>query len=173
MKKVLLTAAALFAFGFANAQDTKFGAKAGLDIVSFSGNGSSTSLTGFFVGGFAEFGIADKMMLQPGLNYHSASKTETINLGPFGSSEIKVEANFISVPVMLKYEVAESFNLMGGPALYYNVTSGVTTDKTRFNLELGASYDFTDNLFVEPRYSIGLNGEAKASHLLIGVGYKF
>jgi opacity protein-like surface antigen len=173
MKKILLTSIALFAFGFANAQDeASFGVKGGLDLVSYKytvsdglgGTVSGTeSLTGFFIGGFAEFGIADKFMLQPGLNYHTASKSlagETL------------KANFLSIPVLVKYEIAESFNLMAGPSLFYSLESD-DEDKTRFNFDLGASYDFTENFFVEPRYSAGLTGDIKIGHILIGVGYKF
>jgi hypothetical protein len=158
MKKILLTAAAVFAFSFANAQDTKFGAKAGLDNVSFSGGGES--LTGFFIGGTAEFGIADKIALQPGLNYHSASKNG-YNL------------SYLSVPVLFKYNAADKINLIAGPALFYNMDSKVTEDKSTFNLQLGGSYDITENLSIEPSYSLGLTGLVKANHLLIGLGYKF
>lgn len=164
MKKIILSSIALFAFGFANAQDgASFGVKGGLDLVSLKADGYSENLTGFFVGGFAEFGIADKFMLQPGLNYHTASKTV---------EGYTVKANFLSIPVLVKYEIAEKFNLMAGPSLYYSLESN-DTDKTRFNLDLGASYSINENFFVEPRYSAGLTGDLKVNHFLIGVGYKF
>jgi len=38
MKKLLLTAAAVFAFGLANAQETKFGVKAGLNMADLGGD---------------------------------------------------------------------------------------------------------------------------------------
>jgi len=164
MKKIILSIVALVAFGVVSAQkDMKFGVRGGLDMVSYSASGASTSLTGFFVGGFAEFAIADKMVLQPGLNYHTASKSE-------GGYTLK--ANFLSIPVLLKYNVAEKINLLAGPSLFYSMES-TDPDKTRFNLDLGGSYDITENFFVEPRYSIGLTGDAKVSHFLIGAGYKF
>ncbi len=155
---------AIFAFGFANAQDgASFGVKGGLDLVSVKTDAGSENATGFFIGGFAEFGIADKFMLQPGLNYHTASKTV---------EDVKYKFNYLSIPVLVKYEIAEKFNLMAGPSLYYSLESD-DDDKTRFNFDLGASYGITENFFVEPRYAIGLTGDAKVSHLLIGVGYKF
>jgi opacity protein-like surface antigen len=173
MKKIILSSIALLAFGFANAQDgASFGVKGGLDMVSYKytfsdGEGGTVSgtesLTGFFVGGFAEFGIADKFMLQPGLNYHTASKK---------IDGVELKANFLSVPVLIKYEIAEKFNLMAGPSLFYSLESD-DEDKTRFNFDLGASYGITENFFVEPRYSVGLTGDTKVSHILIGVGYKF
>ena len=163
MKKIILTVAAVFAVSFANAQDKggssdiKFGVKAGLDLLSVSNGGGSA--TGFFGGAFAEFGLGDKFALQPGLNYHSASKDG-------------VNFTFLSIPVIAKYNVAEKINILAGPSLYYSLESG-DQDKTRFNLDLGGSYDITDNFFVEPRYSLGLTGDSKVNHFLIGVGYKF
>ncbi len=164
MKKIILTIAAIFAFGLVNAQDgMSFGLKGGLDLVSFKSDGGSESLTGFFVGGLLEFGISDQFRLQPGVNYHSASKTVAGE---------KLKADFVSVPVLVKYEIAEKFHLMAGPALYYSLESE-DEDKARFNFEVGAAYDITENFFVEPRYSVGATGETKVSHILVGVGYKF
>lgn len=178
MKKIILSSIALLAFGFANAQDgARFGVKGGIDMVSakyeytevdidfetgevetFSAS-ETVSATGFFVGGFVEFGLSDKLTLQPGLNYHTASK-----------SGLKLD--FISIPVLFQYEIAEKFNVIAGPSMYYSLESD-DEDKTRFNLGVGASYSFTENFFLEPRYDIGLTGDSKISHFLIGVGYKF
>lgn len=158
MKKILLTAAAVFAFSFANAQETKFGMKAGMDNLSFSGGGES--VTGFFVGGYTEFGLTDKVVLQPAVNYHTASKNG-------------YNFSFLSVPVLFKYNAADKINLLAGPALFYNMDSNVTSNKSTFSLNLGGSYNITDKLSIEPTYSLGLTGDVKANRLLIGVGYKF
>ena len=146
MKKIILSIVALAAFGVASAQkDMKFGVKGGLDMISLSNGGGSA--TGFFAGGFAELGLTD-----------TASK-EGVNF------------TYLSIPVLAKYNVADKINVLAGPSLYYSLESA-DNDKTRFNLDLGGSYDITDNLFFEPRYSIGLTGDVKYSHFLIGVGYK-
>ena len=160
MKKIILAAIAVFALGSANAQDVKFGVKGGLDLVSTKvTGGGSISSTGFYLGGFAEFGLSDKIVFQPGLNYHTAS-------------ENGYNFDYLSIPVLFKYNVAEKINIIAGPSMYYSMDSN-DADKTRFNLDLGASYDITENFFVDPRYSLGLTGDAKVSHFLIGVGYKF
>ena len=143
---------------FANAQkDMKFGVRGGFNSASSDGGGGSAS--GFFVGGLAEFSLGDKLVLQPGLNYHTFSAN--------GAS-----TSALSIPVLFKYNVAEKINLLAGPSLYYSLESE-PVDKTVFGLDLGASYDITENIFVEPRYSLGLTGEVKTNVLLIGVGYKF
>ncbi len=171
MKKIILTLAVVLTAAFANAQDMKFGVRGGVDMVSakttvstsiggvtYSASGT-TSTTGFYVGGFADFSIADKLTLEPGINYHTASKDG-------------YKFDFLSVPVTFKYQVADKINVLAGPALFYNMDSAAQ-DKTTFNLDLGGSYDITENFFVDPRYSLGLTGDTKVSHILIGVGYRF
>jgi opacity protein-like surface antigen len=168
MKKIILTLAVVLTAAFANAQDMKFGVRGGIDMVSAKttysdGLGNSVSATasttGFYAGGFVNFAIADKFTIEPGIAYHAASKDGT-------------KLNFLSVPVTFKYLVAEKINILAGPALFYNMDSAAK-DKTTFNLDLGASYDITENFFVDPRYSLGLSGDTKVSHFLIGVGYRF
>lgn len=173
MKKLFIAAIAVFAFSLANAQDMKYGVRAGLDLVSAKsesttvdfGNGPETfgggtvSATGFYFGGFVDFPLGDKLTLEPGLAYHAAT-TDGIKL------------NFLSVPVSFKYAVADKINILAGPSLYYNLDSE-SKDKTVFNLDLGGTYDITENFFIDPRYSIGLTGDVKVNHFLLGVGYKF
>lgn len=157
MKKIILILAIVFAFGVVSAQDMKYGVRGGLDMISLSNGGGSA--TGFFAGGFAEFELTDMIVLQPGLNYHTASKDG---------------ANFtyLGIPVLANYNVADKINILAGPSMYYSLESA-DTDKTRFNLDLGGSYDITENIFVEPRYSIGLTGDVKVNHFLICAGYRF
>ena len=174
MKKIILTAIAVCAFGFANAQDTKFGVKGGLDMVSFKYSetvesylpgvpdytvSATVSTTGFFVGGFAEFEMSDNIILQPGLNYHTASK-DGFNL------------SYLSIPVLAKFNVGDKLNLLAGPSLYYSMES-TDTDNTRFSLGVGGSYDISDELFLETRYDMGLTGDVKVTHFMIGLGKTF
>ena len=88
--------------------------------------------------------LADKLVLQPGLNYHTFSAD--------GGS-----TSSLSVPVLFKYNVAEKINILAGPSLYYSLESEVE-DKTVFGLDLGGSYDITDNFSstktVIPNYNL-------------------
>ena len=157
MKKIILSIAAVFAFGLANAQDAKYGIKGGIDNMSQDFGGGSVSLSGFFVGGFAEYDFKDKIVLQPGLNYHTASK-DGFNL------------TYLSIPVLAKYKASDKINILAGPSLFYCLED--VAEKTTFSLDLGASYDITEKIFIEPRYSLGLTGDFKTNHFLIGIGYK-
>lgn len=168
MKKVLLTVAAIFAFGFANAQDTKFGVKAGVDLatvkvktpevsiagtVVFPATTTTGSETGFYVGGFATIGLSDKFAFQPELMFVAIK-----------------DFNFLSAPLMAKYSFTEEFHAMAGPSLNYLLDA--EEDQFKVNVDFGASYDVTDNIDVNAKYSLGM-GDVALSGIFIGAGYKF
>ena len=68
MKKIVLSIAAMLVFGFANAQDVRFGVKGGLNIATLTGDVQDASTkVGFHVGGFAEIKVSDKFAVQPEL----------------------------------------------------------------------------------------------------------
>jgi len=164
MKKVLLAAIAVFSFGFSNAQDVNFGVKAGLMASSYdygattyygygSIGGSNASDAGAFAGGFVDFAITDKFRLQPEVLLTIVPD----NLG-------------LSVPVMLKYSFFEKFYAMAGPGLNYSFDA--ISDEFSPSLNLGASYDIMENLFVDARADIGISGYL-GTNILAGVGYRF
>jgi hypothetical protein len=160
MKKIILTAAAVFAFGFANAQDVKFGVKGGLNVANFSGDiEDSSALTGFHVGGFAEIKISEKFAIQPELLF-SAQGAD----GDGGNFSL----SYINVPVMAKFYVADKFNLEAGPQIGFLTSAKVKTqgmsidakelfNSTDFGMNFGAGYDFTENLSVGARYNVGIS----------------
>lgn len=72
MKKLLLSAAmAVFMLSNVNAQEVKFGVKAGVNFASLGGDDASgfDGLTSFHVGALAEIGISEKFAIQPELVY--------------------------------------------------------------------------------------------------------
>ena len=183
MKKIILTIAAVFAFGFANAQEVKYGVKAGLGLSSISGlDGGSTGI-GFNIGGFAKIGLADKFAFQPELLFSSVGAKQSYSYAEPGYSEsstIKHTFNYINIPLMVNYKVANKFGLEVGPQIGFLMsykakmdesvtylgtttsTSSTSTDKsglssTSFGLNLGAGYDLTENLNLGLRYSLGLS----------------
>ncbi len=200
MKKIILTVAAVFAFGFVNAQDVKFGVKGGVNLANFGGDAEGTDAKiGFNVGGFAEIKVSDKFAIQPELLY-SVQGAKSSESGSGYSYEYKENLSYINIPVMAKYYVADKFSLEAGPQVgflisaksKYDVTSGgvnatgTEDSKDDYNtLDLGANfgagYDFTENVSVGVRYNLGLSniakdsGDFKATNNVISlsVGYKF
>ena len=157
MKKLLFAAIAVFAFGFTNAQETKFGAKAGVDLatvkVKILGTTASASETGFFLGGFANIGLSEKFSVQPELLYVAIT-----------------DLNFVSVPILAKYSVAEKFGIIAGPSLNYFLDA--EEDEFKLNVDFGAIYDITEEIDVNAKYSLGM-GDVSVSGIFIGAGYKF
>jgi opacity protein-like surface antigen len=198
MKKIMLTAAAVLAFAFSNAQETKFGVKAGVNLHTLTGDvEDQSSKIGFQAGAFAEFKLSDKFAIQPELLYSTqGTKFEE------GDDEIKYNLSYLNIPVMAKYYVAEKFSLEAGPQIgfllsakgkYDFVEDGVSVsgdedikdsfESIDFGLNFGAGYDFTENLSAGLRYNLGLSNIAKTEDgndskvkngvFSLSVGYKF
>jgi hypothetical protein len=196
MKKIILTAAAVFAFSFANAQDTKFGAKVALNIASLTGDvENASSYVGFQIGGFAEFKISEKFSIQPELMYSAQGGKESIS-----EEGVEIEGisklGYINIPIMAKYYVAKSFSLEAGPQIGFltsakgelkaggesiEVDIKDSVESIDFGLNLGAGYDFTEKFSAGLRYNFGLSNLAKDSGddsvqnsvFSISIGYKF
>jgi opacity protein-like surface antigen len=170
MKKLLLCAAiAIFAMSNVNAQEVKFGLKAGADFASVKfkveSENVSTSETGFYVGAFAEIGISESFIFQPELLYVSVE-----------------ELDQIAIPLMAKFPVSEEFNVLAGPALGIILDTDEGMKSLNFGLEAGIAYDISENFLIEARYNLGLANlfedapsgtSIKLSGFFVGVGYKF
>ena len=192
MKRIILAAIAVMAFGFTNAQQTRFGVKGGLNISTVVGGDvdDTKSLVGFHVGGFAEIKVFDKFFIQPELLY-SAQGTKVD--GPLGG-DADLKLNYLNIPVLAKYYIVDKFSVEAGPQLGILLSAKAEgqdiKDYTRsvdLGFNIGAGYNFTDNLSVGLRYTIGLSpltdknidnsddyyDSAKNSNLALSLAYKF
>lgn len=191
MKRIFLVAIAVMTFGFANAQKTTFGIKGGLNITTYSGGDywDANSLVGFQIGGFAEIKIIERLAIQPEVLF----SMQGANLDtPFGDYDEKI--NYINVPVLAKFYITKQFTVEGGPQLGFLVSAkqdghdakdDFKSVDTGFNF--GAGYNFTDNVSVNLRYTVGLSNildyevnnsdeyfdSPKNSVLALTLGYKF
>jgi len=178
MKKIILTMAAVFAVSFANAQDKggssdmKFGVKAGLNNSNFTGDADTDAKTSFYVGGLVDFAVSEKFHVQPELLYSME-----------GADNDEADLNFIRIPIMAKYYVAEGFSLQAGPELAFVAGGGDIKDFTKsmdYGLGLGAGYELTSGLFFDARYNLGLANisdvdgvDFGTSSIQVGLGYRF
>lgn len=192
MKRIILAAIAVMAFGFTNAQQTRFGVKGGLNISTVVGGDvdDTKSLVGFHVGGFAEIKVFDKFFIQPELLY-SAQGTKVD--GPLGG-DADLKLNYLNIPVLAKYYIVDKFSVEAGPQLGILLSAKAEgqdiKDYTRsvdLGFNIGAGYNFTDNLSVGLRYTIGLSpltdkdidnsddyyDSAKNSNFALSLAYKF
>ena len=178
MKKIILTVAAVCAFGFTNAQEAKFGIKGGLNLATFSGDTDGLDLkskAGLNVGGFVEVKLSDKLALQPELLF----SMQGTNIDEFEFSDgnqtfvvdASIKMSYINVPIMLKYYAAEKFNFEVGPQVGFLLSAKTVAkangneaeddvkdsfESVDFGLNFGLGYDFTKNIAAGVRYNVGL-----------------
>ena len=177
MKKIILSLVAVATFGAVNAQDMKFGAKAGINMSNYTGDANTDSKIGFLVGAFAEFKVNEKFAVQPEILFSA--------LGAKDDSD-NYNSNYILIPVMAKYYATQKLSLEVGPQIGFLMSAkyGSTDIKdgyksTDFALNLGAGYDVAENINLGLRYSLGLSnvsdlgGDVKTSNIALAVGYKF
>lgn len=175
MKKLLLSAAiAIFAMANVNAQGVKFGAKAGLNLANIGGDiEENKGIIGFHVGGVAEISFSEKFSLQPELLF-SAQGTKFEE----GGDKLTMKLNYISIPVMAKYYVADGLSLEAGPQIgilasakaKYDIGGESETEDIKDNFEsldlglnFGLGYKLDSGLNFAARYNLGLANIAKDS----------
>ena len=204
MKKVLTLIAAAIVCMSASAQ-VQFGAKAGFDLTHFWGEDAPHGLQpNYQVGLMMEYKFNPHFAIAPEVVFAAQGGKET---GKIDVEEIPgiVEAkgtfhtNYINVPVMLKFYATPEFSIDFGPQVGFNVYSKMTasgkvsgveakqtidlkdiTKTVDFGLGLGATYNLTDNAFVQARYTLGMtnvfdgdDAEAKNGNVQIAFGMKF
>ncbi len=181
MKKIILTVAAVFALTFANAQDKKsggdsemkFGVKGGYINSNFAGDADTDAASNFYIGGLVDFTISEKFHVQPELLYSME-----------GADNEETGLNFVRIPVMAKYYVAEGFNLQAGPQFGFVAGGDAVKDSLKsfdYGLGFGAGYELTTGLFFDARYNLGLadlndtGSDAKitTTSFQLGLGYRF
>jgi opacity protein-like surface antigen len=207
MKKIILSSLLVLAISFTYAQKAQFGIKGGLNSSNFSGDTGGIdfkSRVGFNLGAFAAIKLSEKITLQPEILY-STQGAKAVNVTALYddilyTGYVKFNLSYINVPVMVKYYVADKFNLEVGPQIGF-LTSAKTSTKldgfsqtvdedikdsfesVDFGLNFGAGYDFTKNVSAGIRYNLGLaniaktepgdNSKLENSVFSLSVGYKF
>ena len=175
MKKLLFSVIiSIIGFSTIQSQGISFGATGGLfygsaDFSGFDISSVSNDLdldvldgAGFYAGLLADVEIIGDLHVQPELLY--------ANIG--GESSV-------FIPVMVKYYVAESFNLQAGPQLDFvlDVPSLVKDyiNTFGFSMAIGAGFDLTEKISIQAKYSLGLNDriDDKLTDLLNDFGADF
>lgn len=181
MKKLFLSFAAILAFGFSNAQEVKFGAKAGLNVTTITGGVlSGSTKVGFHVGGLAEVSLNEKFAIQPELLLSTKGASfDSFGFGGFEDfgvpNSADVSLTYIDLPIMAKYYVIEGLSVEAGPQLgflmsakglkYDDVTDtyddkGDVKDEYKsidLAFNIGAGYKLSNGIMFQARYSLGLS----------------
>ncbi|RZJ31851.1 MAG: PorT family protein [Flavobacterium sp.] len=189
MKKVILSALAICAFGFANAQDKgsdsgmRFGVKGGVQFTNFTGDGEWNGKTGFYVGGLVDFTVGENFHVQPELLYSMEGAEQD-----FEGETFDYGVSYLRIPIMAKYYIMEGLNLQAGPEIAFKVgTAEDYADESiksmDFGIGVGAGYELTNGLMFDLRYNLGLSNiaeevdgespDVKNTGIQLGLGYRF
>lgn len=167
MKKKLL-GLAIVASSLSFAQDKaestasalRFGLKAGLNLSSINADGFKGK-AGIYGGIFANIPVGTSVSVQPEVLYNNAgAKVEDM-------SDVKLNLDYISVPIMIQYNIIPELYLEAGPQFSVAINKEVKTDAGSadvkdlfrnfdFGVGLGAGYYFTNNIGITARYTAGL-----------------
>ncbi len=175
MKKILLSAVAVMAFGVAaqaQSEDMKFGVKAGVNMTNFTGDGDSDGATSFYVGGLVDLPVSGNFHVQPEILYSME-----------GADEASI--SYVRVPIMAKYYVMEGLSLQAGPEIAFKVATeddllDEATKSIDFGIGAGLGYELPMGLMFDVRYNLGLSDisevegfEIKNTGIQLGLGYRF
>ena len=197
MKKLIFLSL-LAVLALSSCVTTHYGLRGGVNLANLSADddeGLSTR-TGIFFGGFGEFGVTEKIAIQPEILYsQQGSKYEDSESGgEFFDGQFKFD--YLNVPVMAKFYVSDGFFVEAGPQIgillsakdeYDTPFSGEDDIKdfvssTDFGGNLGLGYQTEMGLNFNARYNFGLSSiddfegvdeNIKNGVISIGVGFRF
>lgn len=194
LKKITL--AIILALGtstIANAQGpdgTKFGIKGGVNLSNLYTEDvdDQNVLLGYNLGIFIEMPITSKVSLQPELLY-TTKGAELKYDNAFAQGTGKFRLNYIELPLLLKLNVTEKFNLHFGPYAAYLIDSKITNEDANGNINFESDIDRDDlnkldfglaggfginfgGFGVGARYNYGLSTVGKEKTIL-GQSYTF
>ena len=166
------------------AQLLQLGVKGGVNFASQTGdafpeqNFDKEGITSFHAGLVAEIKLLEKFSVQPELLYSTQGATYKNAI-----QEFKNELGYISIPVMAKFYLTDSFSLEVGPQASFLVSEKNDFDVEdaetfEFGLNAGLGFKITKNFFVQGRYGLGLteaskNADIKNSTVQLSAGFMF
>ncbi|MFN3640925.1 MAG: porin family protein [Flavobacterium sp.] len=177
MKKIILTTLSLVAFTFSNAQSNVnttsglgFGVKGGVNFSNLYTDevDDNNVLTSFHVGVFATMPITGFLGIQTEVLYsRKGAELEYNNAFLTGTAQFRL--NYIEVPVLLKFNITENFNIHAGPYVAYLIDADVT------NKSSNANFDFEENLNNDDfnKFDYGLSAGLGFDFNSFGIGARY
>ncbi|MCF6349044.1 MAG: PorT family protein [Flavobacteriaceae bacterium] len=191
---IIIAVITIFSFTSANAQGVKFGVKAGVNFASIIGDGTENidMRTSYHVGAVVEIGISERFSFQPELLYSVQGAKEKVS-----EVELTYKFDYINLPLIAKYYLAEGFSLEAGPYVGLLMSAKVEAEgpggsfdedvKDSFNdidfgANTGVAYKLENGLSFGARYNFGLfnivdvvgdNSKIYNRVIQVSVGYFF
>ena len=183
MKKWLLAGCIVILCINANAQRTRFGLKAGVNLANYNdAANTSGARTGFHVGGLAHIHINRSLAFQPELVYSTQG-------AEFVGGKHKID--YINIPLLLQYMFRSGFRLETGPQVGFltnaeweennNTEHNIKRDfkSTDLSWAFGLGYLTESGFGLDARFNLGLADVSKGGGDLMhrvwqfGVFYQF
>ena len=123
-----------------NDSAAQFGVKGGVNFSNMYTDDvdDENVLTSFNAGVYFNLPVSDLFSIQPEVLY-SRKGAELRYDNVFASGSAKFNLNYIEVPVLLKINVTDNFNIHAGPYFAYLIDSKITNDGD------GGAFDFESN----------------------------
>ena len=206
MKKITIALMCmLLTAGAAMAQKQfTFGPKIGVDYTHFWGkNAYHGGQLNYQAGLFMEYRFTSRFSIAPEVVFAAQGgkyEVKDYNDGDgYFDAKFTENVNYINIPVMFKYYVTPALSIDLGPQLGINVYSKYTVESKDKNLNiketidqkddtkaidvgvgLGLTYNITNDVFVQGRYTLGLTDvfdkswdTGKNGNAQIAIGYRF
>lgn len=161
MKKAILLLLFVGSILGASAQSqhegVSYGVNAGLSLFNLTNNPEGKSLAGFTGGVYASFPIAKQLYVQPEVNYQmQGTKTSNFEDGDYSGSA-KFKMNYINVPVLVKYNFAQTnLSLYAGPQVGFLTTAKVSVENVDVSIKDAMNkVDFAGTYGLEYYFPIG------------------
>ncbi|MDX1476415.1 MAG: porin family protein [Saprospiraceae bacterium] len=166
--KRLFFAALLGLFAWSTyGQQLSGGAKAGLNITNWSTDFDNiSSRLAFHLGGYVNYSLLDDLSLQGELLFNQTGAKST------GDPEGRIVTNYMSIPLLVMYPVADAVNIYGGVQISFLldaksvITSGPNEGEEfdendeftggDFAFVLGGEYAINENVTAGLRLALGL-----------------
>lgn len=175
MKSFLLSILFLTITTVTFSQETSYGVRAGLNISNLDFDPDPTfrndHRNGFAFGGFVDWGVSDSFSILTEIQYSAE-----------GAKEEDLKAEYIQLPVLLRFSLGEKFTIGVGPMLSLKTWKKDDLFETfTFSGVGGLEYMITDELFIDARVHYGLSNildkdvnafEAQNTTLQFGFGIK-
>lgn len=206
MKKIAIALmCTILATGAAMAQEQfTFGPKIGVDYTHFWGkNAYHGGQLNYQAGLFMEYRFTSSFSIAPEVVFAAQGgkyDVKDYNDGDgYFDAKFTDNINYINIPVMFKYYLTPALSIDLGPQLGINVYSKYTVESKDKNLNiketidqkddtkaidvgvgLGLTYNITNDVFVQGRYTLGLTevfdkswDTGKNGNAQIAIGYRF
>lgn len=170
MKTNLLTIIfSVFIFSAAHSQSFHLGVKAGANVNKLKGIPFGDQFGyGYHLGGFAQIGIGEKLSIQPEVVFNQVSQDTSSSFNAIYKNVLSntgsnFKLNYMSIPILLNYNVSKMLTLQAGPQFSIIKDKNVSVIKTGkdafkngdFSL-LGGVQVKLSSFRIYGRYAVGL-----------------